>query len=108
MKIAAVLFILSGYYIASTEQAAGPTGVHTYPRSWEEMQRKARQGMKYFKMNSEAYPGAKAAQVNIPTNPQELQQCANKDCPGGENSLIFKPLIPLNMLAPLTILCTPF
>ena len=87
MKIAAVLFILSVYYIASTEQAAGPAGVHTYPRSWEEMQHKARQGMKNFKMNAEAYPRAKAAQVNIPTNLQELQQCANKDCPGGKESL---------------------
>ena len=38
-------------------------------------------------MNAEAYPAAKAAQVNIPTNLQELQQCANKDYPGGKESL---------------------
>ena len=86
MKTAAVVFILSVYYIASTDQAAGPAGVHTYPRSWEDMQHKARQGMKNFKMNAEDYPGAEAAQINIPTNRQELQQCANKDCPGGEES----------------------
>ena len=47
MKIAAVLFILSVCYIASTEQAAiaAPDGVHTYPRSWDELQRKTQQGM---------------------------------------------------------------
>ena len=40
MKIAAVLFILSVCYIASTEQAAAPAGVHTYPsRPWKEMER---------------------------------------------------------------------
>ncbi len=46
MKIAAVLFILSACYIANTEQAAAPAGVHTYPfpsRSWKEMEHKADQ-----------------------------------------------------------------
>ena len=42
MKIAAVLFILSVCYIVSTEQAAAPTGVHTYPsRQWKEMEHMA-------------------------------------------------------------------
>ena len=42
MKVAAVLFILSVYYIASTEQAAiAAPGVRTYPRSWDKLQRKA-------------------------------------------------------------------
>ena len=58
MKIAAVLFILSVCYMASTEQAAAPAGVHTYPsRPWrEEMERKAQQGMKDLKMNAEGMP----------------------------------------------------
>ena len=58
MKIAAVLFILSVCYIASTEQAAAPAGVHTYPSwSWrKEMEYKAQQGMKDFKMNAEGMP----------------------------------------------------
>ena len=72
MKIAAVLFILSVYYIASTEQAAGPTGVHTYPsRSWEEMQRKAQWGMVEMNGYVMAYPGAEA-QFDVPTDPQEI------------------------------------
>ena len=54
MKIAAVLFILSVYYIANTEQAA-------YPRSWEEMEHRAQEGIKNFKMNAGALSqGAKA------------------------------------------------
>ena len=76
MKIAAVLFILSVCYIASTEQAAAPAGVHTYPsRPWKEMERKAQQGMEEFRMKAQ---NAKAAQ--IPTDPEELRQCANQDC----------------------------
>jgi hypothetical protein len=54
MKNAAVLFILSVCYIASTEQAAALAGVrHTYPsRSWKEMEHKIQQGlgMKNLKM----------------------------------------------------------
>ena len=53
MKIAAVLFILSVCYIASTEQAAIPAGVHTYPsKPWKEMQHKAQQEMEEFKMKA--------------------------------------------------------
>ena len=81
MKIAAVLFILSVCYIASTEQAAiaAPAGVHTYPSR----PRKAQQGMEDLKMKAKAFSqNAKAAQ--IPTDPEELRQCANKDCPKSE------------------------
>jgi hypothetical protein len=87
MKIAPVLFILSACYIASTEQAAVPAGVHTYPsRSWKEMKRKAQQGMEDFKMKAKPFTQcAKAAQLDIPTNPQELHECANQDCPECEN-----------------------
>ena len=87
MKIAAVLFILSVCYIASTEQAAVPTGVHTYAypsRPWKEMQRKAQQGMEEFNMKAKAFSQNTKAQVDVPTNPQELNQCANMDCPGSE------------------------
>ena len=44
MKIAAVLFILSVYYIANTEQAA-------YPRSWEEMEREVQQGIRILRIS---------------------------------------------------------
>ena len=90
MKFAAVLFILSVHYIASTEQAPAPDGVHTYPsRSWKEMGRKAEQGMEEFKTNLEEFQktpmwkpepfsqNAKAAEVT-----EELLQCANMDCTG--------------------------
>ena len=68
MKIAAILFILSVCYVASTEQAAAPR-VHTHPnpKIWKEMQYNA------HKMNAEAFPGAKAQ--------FDLQQCANHECP---------------------------
>ena len=84
MKIAAVLFILSVCYIASTEQAAAPTGVYTYPsRPWKEMERKAQQGMEEFNVKAKSFSeNAKAAQ--IPTDPEELRQCANMDCPESE------------------------
>ena len=84
MKIAAVLFILSMCYIASTEQAAVPAGVHTYPsRPWKEMEHKAQQGMEEFKMKAKSFSeNAKAAQ--IPTDPVQLRQCANMDCPESE------------------------
>ena len=78
MKIAAVLFILSVCYIASTEQAAVPAGVHTYPsRPWKEMEHKAQQGMEEFK--------AKAKEVDqqgLPygINIELLRECANQQC----------------------------
>ena len=82
MKIAAVLFILSVCYIASTEQAMTPS------RSWNEMERKAQQGMEEFKAKAKAFSEmAKAAQVDVPTDPQQLQECANKQCPTCELSL---------------------
>ena len=84
MKTAAVLFILSVCYIASTEEAAVLTGMHAYPsRPWKEMERKTQQGMEEFKMKAKAFSeNAKAAQ--IPQDPEELRQCANQDCPGSE------------------------
>ena len=87
MKTAAVLFILSVCYIASTEQATAPAGVHTYPmasRSWKEMQHKAQQGMEEFKVKAKAFSENAKAQVNVPTDPQELQECANKECSEGK------------------------
>ncbi len=90
MKIAAVLFALSVCCIAIAEQAAAPDhdhGVNAYPsRSWKEMERRVKQGMEVFKARAKAFSqNAQAAQgVNVPTNVQELQQCANQDCPGGE------------------------
>ena len=85
MKIVAVLFILSVCYIASMEQAAAPAGMHTYPsRSWKEMERKAQQGMEEFKMKAiEAFSENAKTQVDVPTNPQELYECANQDCGSG-------------------------
>ena len=84
MKNAGVLFILSVCYIASTEQAAVPAGMHTYPSSpWKEMEHKAQQRMEGFKMKAKAFSeNAKAAQ--IPTDPEELRRCANQDCPESE------------------------
>ena len=88
MKTAAVLFILSVCYIASTEQAAVPAGVRTYPsRPWKEMERKAQQGMEEFNTKAKAFSdNAKAAQ--IPTDPEELHRCANIGCPESEKILI--------------------
>jgi hypothetical protein len=93
MKIAAVLFILSVCYIASTEQAAiaAPAGpgvnINTYPsRPWKEMERKAQlqQGMEEFKAKAKDFSqNAKAAQIP-PTYLKELRECANMDCPGSE------------------------
>ena len=89
MKIAAVLFILSVYYIADTEQAARPTGpgVHsmTYPAgpgSMEEMQRKAEEAMREFQRKAGSLGNGERAKVqfDVPTDPQELYECANQDC----------------------------
>lgn len=83
MKIAAILLILCVYYIVSTEQAAVPAmpGVHTYPRSWKDVQGKVQQGsMKDLKMNAETYPRDKVVIQDDITIPPELYQCANKDC----------------------------
>ena len=88
MKIAAVLVILSVYYIASTEQrASGPAGVY---KTLEEMERDAQQGMKDFQMNyaGKAFSQNAEAQLDVPTNPQELHECANKDCSGEESCLV--------------------
>lgn len=85
MKIAAVFFILSVYYIASSEQrAAGPPGVH---KTLEEMERDALQGMKEFKVKAgKGFSRNAKAQFTVPTDPQQLQQCANMDCPGSKES----------------------
>lgn len=84
MKIAAILIIFSVCYITNTEQAQiGAPSVYTYPRSWDEIKRKIPQEM--MKMKSTAYSGSAKVQINIPNNPQELQQCANQDCLGGED-----------------------
>jgi hypothetical protein len=85
MKIAAVLFILSVCYIASTEQAAiaapVPAGVHTYPypnRSWKEIEHKTgQQGMEGFEMNAEDLP--KSARVALQSNDTEDPNC-DMDC----------------------------
>ena len=82
MKIAAVLFILSVCYIAGTEQAAVPAGVHTYPsRSWhKEMERKAQQGMKDFKMNAEEYVYPQATQLEPQTTESERPAFCDEEC----------------------------
>ena len=73
MKIAAVLFILSVYYIANTEQAAiAAPGVRPYPRSWDELQRKAQQGM--AKMNAKTL-------IEQDTPEDFLRECASQECP---------------------------
>ena len=84
MKIAAVLFILSVCYIASTEQAAVPAGVHTYPsRSWKEMEHKAQQGI-------EAKSKAFSQSTEFPQfHLEELRWCANQNCPERENFIIW-------------------
>ena len=67
MKIAAVLFILSVCYIASTEQAAAPAGVHTYPsRPWrKEMECKVQQGMEEFNMKAKSFSQNAKAQFDV-------------------------------------------
>ena len=89
MKIAAVLFILSVYYIADTEQAAWPAGpgVHSMthpagPGPMEEMQRKAEEAMRVFQRKAGSLGNGERAkaQYTIPTDPQELYECANQDC----------------------------
>ena len=47
------------------------------------MERRAQQGMEEFKVKAKAFSEmAKAAQVpDIPTDPQQLQECVNKQCP---------------------------
>ena len=91
MKIAAVLFILSMCYIASTEQAAAPTGVRPYSSwEWKEMQRQPepqpQQDMVKMNNYGMAYSWPEAdAQFEVPTNREELQRCANQECRKGEN-----------------------
>ena len=89
MKIAAVLFILSVYYIADTEQAARPAGpgVHSMmhpagPGSMEEMQHMTEEAMREFRRKAGALGNGERAkaQYNIPTDPKELYECANQDC----------------------------
>lgn len=88
MKIAGVLFIISVYYTAITEQrAAAPVRMHTSRNMLEEMEHKAMQGMKDFKMNAYAlsHDQRVKAQFNIPTDPLELAKCANQNCEGEES-----------------------
>ena len=48
------------------------------------MERKAQQGMEEFKMKAiEAFSENAKTQVDVPTNPQELYECANQDCGSG-------------------------
>ena len=81
MKIAAVLFILSVCYIASTEQAAIPAGVHAYPsRPWKDMERKAQQGMEEFKAKAkEVDQQGSLYEINI----EPIRACANQQCVSG-------------------------
>ena len=80
MKIAAVLFILSVCYIASTEQAAAPAGVHTYPSrsSRKEIERKAREE---FEIKSKAFSqNAKVSGYRYLSYEEWLHECAEMDC----------------------------
>ena len=94
MKIAAVLFILSVYYIADTEQAAWPAGpgVHSMthpagPGPMEEMQRKAEEAMRVFQRKAGSLGNGERAEVqfDVPArDPQKLYECANQDCGSSE------------------------
>ena len=89
MKIAAVVFILSVYYIADTEPAAWPAGpgVHSMmhpagPGAMEQMQRKAKEAMREFQRKARSLGNGERAKVqfDVPTDPQKLYQCANQTC----------------------------
>ena len=77
MKIAAVLFILSVCYIASTEQAAVPAGVLTYPSrsSRKEMERKTREE---FEIKFKAF--SQNAKASLISYEEWLRECAEMDC----------------------------
>lgn len=52
---------------------------HPGPQALKEMQRKAEQGMNEFRMKSRSLFGERAkVQYDIPTDPQELYECANQ------------------------------
>ena len=48
------------------------------------MERKAQRGMEEFKAKAKAFSENAKAQFNVPTDPQQLQECANKECPKSE------------------------
>ena len=79
MKIAAVLFILSVYCIAGTEQAA-------YPRSWEELQREIEQENS-FNMDAaelEAFSQQLQEEEEEAEAEVSLEHCAKLECPESE------------------------
>ena len=108
MKIAAVLVVLSVYYIASIEQAAAISGVHRYSpntqsskeqaagypgvyeypsKQLKEIQYRLQQAMGDFETSAKAltHDQRAKAQYDVPTDPQELYKCAHQDC-GSEES----------------------
>ena len=44
------------------------------------MEHKTQQGMEEFKMKAKAFSENAKAQVDVPTDPQKLQECANQQC----------------------------
>ena len=92
MKIAAVLIILSVYYIASTEQrASGPAYVY---KTLEETEHGVQQGMKDFKMRAgKAFTHAQDAKAQYDVLMElydvlvELFEYAHQDCGSEERSM---------------------
>ena len=86
MKIAAVLFILSVYCIAGTEQAA-------YPRSWEELQREIElensfkmdvAELEAFSQQLQEEEEEAEAEVSL----EDIEKCAQLKCPESKYRLI--------------------
>ena len=88
MKIAAVLCILSVYYIAGTEQAA-------YPRSWEELQREI-ELENSFKMDVaelEAFSQQlqdlnQEEEAEAEVSLEDIEKCVQLKCPESKYRLI--------------------
>ena len=83
MKIAAVLFILSVYCIAGTEQAA-------YPRSWEELQREIEQENNFnmdaaeLKAFSQQLQEEEEEEAEAEVSLEDVEHCAKLECPESE------------------------
>ena len=104
MKITAVFFFLSAYYIASMDQAVAwpAAGVHTssYPsgylgESWRKTleHKSQQQGKKEeLRMNAEISRGQ---QIDINTDPETLHKCVHQICGKGEFTIALTNIIEL-------------
>ena len=83
MKIATVLFLLSVYCIAGTEQAA-------YPRSWEELQREIEleNSFKMDVVELEAFSQQLQEEEEEAEAEVSLEKCAQLKCPESKYRLI--------------------